>query len=270
MSNRDSSEEKNLEPSTSSPQLKSLKDGSKKRKRSSHESAVHPKKSKFKKIPENDVIDSEAGLNTAFSGMDSQLLADYVAQRTRMYECDLSSVELEDKFIRVNSITDTTTWDKPRILDNLPGFLEKFSGNITKLWSASKKNGAPHTIIIASSGLRAANIARTVRKYPSKEAKVAKLFAKHIKIKDAINFLKNNRTGIAIGTPQRIKDLIEQGALNIDRLERIIIDASHIDKKKRGILEMKETQVPLIVLLSHKELRDKYCVDNSGVKILFY
>lgn len=113
-----------------------------------------------------------------------------------------------------------------RSLDNLPAFLECFSGNTTKLWSASKKNGSPHTVIVTAAGLRAADIARyvsnfitmacsnvprIVRKFPAKEAKVAKLFAKHIKIQDTIKFLKSSRTGIAVGTPARIKDLIEQG-----------------------------------------------------------
>lgn len=58
------------------------------------------------------------------------------------------------------AIQDTTSWDKPRTLDNLPTFLEKFSDNSTKLWSASKKNGAPHTIIVSAAGLRAADVAR--------------------------------------------------------------------------------------------------------------
>ena len=44
-----------------------------------------------------------------------------------------------------------------------------------------------------------------------KDAKIAKLFAKHIKIQDAINFLKNMRTGIAVGTPARLKDLMQDG-----------------------------------------------------------
>lgn len=60
------------------------------------------------------------------------------------------------------AIQDSTTFDRPRSIDNLPAFLEKFSGNSTKLWSASKKNGSPHTIIITAAGLRAAELARYV------------------------------------------------------------------------------------------------------------
>lgn len=127
------------------------------------------------------------------------------------------------------SIEDTTAWEQPRTLDNLPGFLEKFAGNSTKLWSASKKNGSPHTIIVTAAGLRAAEIARyllhtyknvqpypdclsrVVRKFQTKDATVAKLFAKHIKLQDSIKFLKSTRTGIAVGTPTRLKDLMDDG-----------------------------------------------------------
>jgi len=131
------------------------------------------------KATEEDELDLEAGTNNAFSHMDNHLLADYVAQRTRRYESDLSSIELEDRYIpgkyctvhpkirgRLSNITlakvieDTTAWEQPRTLDNLPSFLEKFAGNSTKLWSASKKNGSPHTIIVTAAGLRAAEIAR--------------------------------------------------------------------------------------------------------------
>lgn len=112
------------------------------------------------------------------------------------------------------------------------------------------------------------------------------MFAKHIKIQDAVNFLKNMRTGIAVGTPARLKDLMEDGkisvqqianlltinlgALQLDRLERIVIDASHIDQKKRGILEMKELQVPLTLWLGQSLLRDRYAVEKDAIELLFY
>lgn len=97
------------------------------------------------------------------------------------------------------------------MLDNLPAFLESFSPNPTKLWSASKKNGTPHTIIVAGAGLRAADLARVIRKFQTKDITVAKLFAKHIKLADAVKFLQSNRTGIAVGTPMRLNDLLING-----------------------------------------------------------
>jgi protein CMS1 len=56
-------------------------------------------KSKKKKTDEEDGLDIELGINTAFAYMNSQLVADHVAQKTRKYESDLSSIELEDKYI---------------------------------------------------------------------------------------------------------------------------------------------------------------------------
>lgn len=264
-----------LERLSATPELepKSTGSTSKKRKRGVVEQGAKraAKKTKSKKNAiDEDELDVENCINKAFSHMDNQLLADYIAQRTRKYESDLSSIELEDKHIPANAIRDTTSWDKPRTLDTLPSFLEKFSGNSTKLWSASKKNGAPHTIIVTAAGLRAADIARGVRKFQTKDATVAKLFAKHIKLQDSIKFLKSTRTGIAVGTPQRLKVLVDDGALQIDRLERIVVDASHIDQKKRGILDMKETQIPLVVWLGQQEFRERYAAKSGGIQLLFY
>jgi protein CMS1 len=63
---------------------------------------------------------------------------------------------------------------------------------------------------------------------------------------------------------------LSQGALATDRLERIVIDASYIDQKKRGILEMKETQVPLVAWLGRGEFRQRYGNATGGIQLLFY
>ena len=52
---------------------------------------------------------------------------------------------------------------------------------------------------------------RAVRKFQTKDAIIAKLFAKHIKLKESVAFLKSKRTGIAVGTPTRLKDLMDDG-----------------------------------------------------------
>lgn len=56
----------------------------------------------------------------------------------------------------------------------------------------------------------------------------------------------------------------------MERLERIVVDCSHIDQKKRGILEMRETQVPLTLFLGKKEFRDKYSAETGGIDLLFF
>lgn len=112
-----------------------------------------------------------------------------------------------------SAFQDTSDWTKSRLLEYLPEFLDHYcslSGVSKNLATASKKLGAPHTLVIVSAGLRAANIARLVfpfiawlarswgilralRTFQTKDAAVAKLFAKHIKLKDAIDYVKNTR-----------------------------------------------------------------------------
>ena len=264
------------EPENAAPPSKRSQKNKKKRKAedkpepSAEELAKKPKTKKQKQQYEDENLDMELGVNKGFAQMDSQLLADYVDQKTRQFEKELSSVELEDRHIAASWITDTTAYDKPRTMENLPSFLEKYVQNPTKLWGASKKNGTPHTIVITGAGQRAADLARVLKKMQSKDAQVAKLFAKHIKVAEAVTFLKNNRTGMAVGTPKRIEDVMDDGALQVDRLERIVIDASHIDQKKRGILEMKETHAPLVQLLNRKEFKERYAANKEKIEIIFF
>lgn len=75
---------------------------------------------------------------------------------------------------------------------------------------------------------------------------------------------------VGVGTPQRINDLLEDGALAAKHLKRVIIDASYIDQKKRGILDMKETQMPLVKLLVRSDLRARYEDEALPTRMLFY
>jgi protein CMS1 len=101
MSSEDELQEPLLERLSAMPEPDSTKPTSKKRKRGvvEHGARKATKKTKSKNTTENVDLDVDAGINNAFSHMDNQLLADYIAQRTRTYESDLSSIELEDKYI---------------------------------------------------------------------------------------------------------------------------------------------------------------------------
>ena len=60
------------------------------------------------------------------------------------------------------------------------------------------------------------------------------------------------------------------GALQSERLERIVVDLSHVDQKRRGILDMKETQKPLLELLNRAELKARYGNCRGEIKLLFF
>lgn len=222
-----------LEPLSPSPELQT----SGKRKRNADgkpesKRAAKRKKTKKPKDIEDDALDVEAGLNHAIAQMDSQLMADHIAQRTGRFQSDLSTMELDELRIpgrsaftdgrkpltpsAASAIMDTTGWDKPRNLENLPSFLERYSRSKrgkgkNKLSDAHEGKGQPHTLVVAGAGLRAAELTRALRKFQTKEAMVAKLFAKHIKLREQADMVKKSRISIGVGTPQRITDLLEDG-----------------------------------------------------------
>ncbi|KAH7109082.1 U3-containing 90S pre-ribosomal complex subunit-domain containing protein [Dendryphion nanum] len=229
------------------------------------------KKQKAKDIDEDD-LDQELGVNHAFERMDSQLLADYINSRTRLYGKDLSSVELEDKFIPgiiipclkhsspsnsiiARCVKDSTSWGKPRTLDNIAAFLKQQSADLKP--TPGKPNGAPHTLVVAASGIRSADTFRALKtglpKQGVKNPNVSKLFAKHMKIAEQVEHLTKHKVDFGVGTPDRLSALLDQKALSTANLKRIVIDVSYIDQKKRGILDMKELHEPLIKLLLREE-----------------
>ena len=60
------------------------------------------------------------------------------------------------------------------------------------------------------------------------------------------------------------------GALSSSAIERVIIDASHIDQKKRGIFDIKETLGPLMLLLNRPELHIHEADGNLKTQLMLY
>jgi len=119
------------------------------------------RKAKKPKDIEEDDLDETLGINRAYSHMDPRLIADTIASRTKRFQPNMSFVELEDLHIPERAILDTSLAEQQRDLEHLPEFLEKFAaGGEKKLKSAPKEKGAPHTLVLASAGLRAADLTR--------------------------------------------------------------------------------------------------------------
>jgi len=64
--------------------------------------------------------------------------------------------------------------------------------------------------------------------------------------------------------------LTRTGALSTKALRRVVLDASHIDQKSKGILELKDTHMPLMRLLALPSLKDMYDKEDEGTQIIFY
>lgn len=66
--------------------------------------------------------------------------------------------------ITEKAFVDTSEWDKPRTLANMPGYLRSYGlGSKSSAAAQTKvatKPGSPHTLVITSAGLRAADATR--------------------------------------------------------------------------------------------------------------
>ncbi|KAK6353408.1 hypothetical protein TWF696_005374 [Orbilia brochopaga] len=202
-----------------------------------------------------------ASIDESIAGMDRSMMADFVAQRVQRANKDLSFVELGDRVLPESVYIDTSA-HPARSLSSLCDYMEKFctkkgQSSISHLKSSPKAPGSPHTLVIAPAALRAADLVRTLRKYQTPDAAVAKFFAKHVKLSEAAAYATKTRIGIAVGTPARIVDLIRDGSLQMRYLARVVLDVSYLDAKQRGMWDIKEVQDRVVELLNMEVVRKR-------------
>ncbi|KAK5046694.1 hypothetical protein LTR84_007455 [Exophiala bonariae] len=196
---------------------------------------------------------------------DPSLLADQFANAVRKHFSESSSIELEEQYLPTKAFCDTTKFSKARVASNMPEFLEKSSENVKDSLIQSKGRG-PHTLVITSSGIRTADVARELR--DKTDCHVAKLIAKHMKLKANVEYMKKHNVDIAISTPMRLGDLVDtDDALNLNAVKLIVIDASYKDEKNRTIFELKELVGPLIEFLNRPGLHSRY---GNGIQIMVF
>lgn len=70
-----------------------------------------PKKSKKRAKFQDEGLDSELGINTLFSRMDNQLLADHLAQKLSRFGAELSSIEVSDLTLSCEPPSLTLAWE---------------------------------------------------------------------------------------------------------------------------------------------------------------
>ena len=200
---------------------------------------------------------------------DPALLADFFAQRVAKHYGDSTVIEQQDIGIAKDWICDTTDFEAPHTAENLSQFLQKYVDGGKDTLTTSAAEGCPSTLVISPSGIRVADIVRELRDFNTPLTKVAKLIAKHQKLKENIDYLSKTSIGIAVGTPARLKDLVEQNALHVSDLKAIVVDASYQDEKKRSLTDMAEVFKPLMDLLSQDDVKARL-QDSNGAKLLVF
>lgn len=123
-------------------------------------------KKKDDKKPSNKTAqqpDREEAVDESISKMNEQILADHFMQKAKAHNKDLTAVELSDMCVPAHAFKDTTSFEQERKLAQLPAYLKAYSPEKgARLANAPEEKGTPHTLVISSAGLRAADLVRCV------------------------------------------------------------------------------------------------------------
>jgi protein CMS1 len=134
---------------------------------------------------------------------------------------------------------------------NMPSYKKLLLNN------SGKKDdfGCPLLLILCSSAIRATQIIKSMSAKLIK-CKIAKLFAKHFKVEEQMEMLSKGSYNVALGTPNRVKRLIEVGALSLRRVSLVLVDVLP-DAKTFNILTLNEVKDDFYKLLYHHILPEK-------------
>ncbi|KAL3159894.1 hypothetical protein ABBQ38_010290 [Trebouxia sp. C0009 RCD-2024] len=134
--------------------------------------------------------------------------------------------------------------------------------------TAGRPAGHPTCLIISPAALGAIAM---IKSFPTfnKACRIAKLFAKHIKVAEQQAHLQQHPLCIAAGTPNRLCKLADVEALQLSQLQLVVLDV-HQDAKKRTILDFPETKKDFWELFSRhlqkllQSGQTRICLINSG------
>ncbi|KAG8984498.1 hypothetical protein FRB90_005298 [Tulasnella sp. 427] len=173
-------------------------------------------------------------------------LAEYlVKMQHKTFGSGISDLELADMSIPESSIVDTSQYTKPHTKDTLPEFIRQVVPSLyARLKDKPKINGAPVALVVSGAALRVADLVRSCRPLKGpRGGEIAKLFAKHMKVSEQVEYLQQTPISVAIGTPDRLGKLLSaEDGLKSTNLEYIVLDSTHKDAKNRTLLDIPETR----------------------------
>jgi U3-containing 90S pre-ribosomal complex subunit len=116
-------------------------------------------------------------------------------------------------------------------------------------WGDRSDVGSPRVLIVCLSAVRCLALTKPLIAMGHRRIRVTKLFAKHTKLQDQQRDLRSNPSHIAVGTPKRIADLLENGALDTSRLLFLLFETSFVSPKNFNVLEQNETRRDAVSML---------------------
>lgn len=92
---------------------------------------------------------------------------------------------------------------------------------------------------------------------------IAKLFARHFSVSQQTDFLSSHHIAAGAGTAQRVATLLSRGAIKLDNLQALVVDAGWRDEKMRGMMDEEG---------GREGLKEAWSVvrGREGVKVLLF
>ncbi|XP_071994585.1 protein CMSS1 isoform X2 [Engystomops pustulosus] len=177
------------------------------------------------------------------------------------YKKTRSVIELEDL-----KLPDNCFAKENDLSHTFSSYLKTICPKWKKLTKNHKEKKSILMLVVCSSAHRTLELIKLLNVFRG-DAKIMKLFAKHIKIKEQIKWLENNITHIGVGTPGRIRALIEQEGFSVPSLKFLILDWNWRDQKLRTMMDIPEVKKETIELLASGPIAA--CRDGSLKICLF-
>jgi len=176
---------------------------------------------------------------------------------------DNSVTQIEKDEINDECFVNSSFTSEQRSLSNISSFVKQvypnWKKNLGKPPKESDYKGQPSVLVVTQSAIRAVDIIRALNEF-SKYCKVGKLFSKHMKVKDQVEYLKKSVVKIAVGTPNRLIKLAENESLDMNKLDLLVIDYTFKDSKNRNIFEIPEIRKDLLTFVKQhciNRIKDK-------------
>ncbi|KAF8610705.1 hypothetical protein BDV93DRAFT_517792 [Ceratobasidium sp. AG-I] len=184
----------------------------------------------------------------------------------------MSDLERDELKISDSALVDSTAFTSERTHATLPDFITTTCPTLaSRIAQRPKHHAAPTAIVLAGAALRVADLTRAIRPLKGESGgEIAKLFAKHFKLKDHVAYLAKTRVGVAVGTPARLSQLLaEPDALSVKALSHILLDMTYIDSKQRSLLDIPETRADTLQgVLGNTRIRERLA--NGKTKIVLF
>lgn len=124
--------------------------------------------------------------------------------------------------------------------------LPHFKSQLKSKHPSLQSKGSPAVLIVCAGARRASDVINTLSH--TFHCMIGKLYAKHFKIQEQVDFLSQQCCPIAVGTPNRLSKLAEYGALHLEGTKLVLVDLQ-ADSKAFNMLTMHEVKTDFFEFL---------------------